>query len=59
MSIILFFVVTSYQQRHADRIFTGVIVWYIARPNLTVIVVLVVALAVYDFWRELWGSRKG
>ena len=39
--------------------FTGVIVWYIARPNLTVIVVLVVALAVYDFWRELWGSRKG
>ena len=39
-------------------VFMGVVVWYIARPPLTIIVVGVLLLGIYDFWRELWGPRK-
>jgi len=38
--------------------FMGIVVWYIGRPNLTIIVILVLVMAVYDFWRELWKSNK-
>lgn len=37
--------------------FMGVVVWFIGIPDLTIIVVLVLVMAVYDFWREL--SRSG
>jgi len=39
-------------------LFMGIIVWYIGRPPLTIIVTLVLLMAVYDFWRELWGKKK-
>ena len=38
--------------------FMGIVVWYINRPALTTIVVLVVLLAIYDFWRDLSVTRK-
>lgn len=36
--------------------FMGVVVWFIGIPDLTIIVVLVLAMAVYDFWRDLSKS---
>jgi len=39
-------------------LFMGIVVWYIGRPALTTIVLFVLLLAAYDFWRELWGSKK-
>jgi hypothetical protein len=33
--------------------FMGVVVWFIGIADLTIIVVLVLVMAVYDFWREL------
>lgn len=38
--------------------FMSVVLWYIALPNLTIIVVLVLLMGIYDFWRELRTSRK-
>lgn len=38
--------------------FMGVVVWFIGIPDLTVIVVLVILMAVYDFWRELSKPLK-
>lgn len=38
--------------------FMGVVVWFIAAPDLTIIVVLVLAMAAYDFWRSLAKPRK-
>ena len=38
--------------------FMGVVVWFIGRPALTIIVVLVLVMGAFDFWRELWGARK-
>lgn len=33
--------------------FMTVVVWYIGILDLTIIVILVLLMAVYDFWREL------
>lgn len=40
-------------------LFMGIVVWYIAVPDLTIIVVLVLLLAAYDFWRELRKPKNG
>lgn len=44
----------------ALTLFMGVLVWYVARVNLTVIVVIVLLMAYYDFWRTLKsdGSKQ-
>lgn len=39
-------------------VFMGIVVWYIDKPALTTIVVLVLLMAAYDFWRDLWGAKK-
>jgi hypothetical protein len=38
--------------------FVSIVVWYVGRTNLTVVVVLVMAMAIYDFWRELRTQGK-
>lgn len=38
--------------------FLGVVIWFIAEPALTTIVVLVILLAIYDFWRELSRAKE-
>jgi hypothetical protein len=38
--------------------FMGVVVWFIGVPDLTIIVVAVLLMAVYDFWRELSKPQK-
>lgn len=34
--------------------FIGIVVWFVAEPDLTLIVVIVLAMAFYDLWRTLW-----
>jgi len=36
----------------------SVVVWYVGRMNLTAVVVLVLVMAIYDFWRELRTQGK-
>jgi hypothetical protein len=36
----------------------SVVVWYVGRTNLTAVVVLVLVMAIYDFWRELRTQGK-
>jgi len=38
--------------------FMSIVVWYVGRTNLTVVVLLVLAMAVYDFWREFRTQGK-
>lgn len=38
--------------------FMGVVVWFIGVPDLTVIVVAVLLMAIYDFWRDLSKPQK-
>lgn len=38
--------------------FVAVVLWYVGQTNLTVVVVLVLAMAVYDFWREFRNAAK-
>jgi hypothetical protein len=38
--------------------FMAIVVWYVGRMNLTAVVVLVLAMAIYDFWRELRTQGK-
>jgi hypothetical protein len=38
--------------------FMGVVIWFIGVPDITVIVVAVLLMAVYDFWRELSKPQK-
>ena len=39
--------------------FIGILLWFVAKPNLIVITVLVLCLAVYDFWRQMFRDSKG
>lgn len=39
--------------------FVSIIVVFVMEPDLTIVIVGVVALAVYDFWRSNSGKRKG
>jgi hypothetical protein len=36
----------------------AVVLWYVGQTNLTVVVVMVLAMAVYDFWREFRNAAK-
>lgn len=38
--------------------FMGVVVWFIAVPDLTIIVLFVLAMAAYDFWRALSKPQR-
>ncbi len=33
--------------------FMGIVVWFVAEPDLTIIVVVVILFAVYDFWDSM------
>ena len=37
--------------------FLAILVYYIREPDLTVVVVIGIVMAAYDFWRELAKSR--
>ncbi|MEM9685025.1 MAG: hypothetical protein AAF942_17265 [Pseudomonadota bacterium] len=37
----------------------GIVVWFIAVPDLAIIVVLVLLMAAYDFWWELRKPENG
>jgi fatty acid desaturase len=40
--------------------FIGILLWFVAKPNLIIITVLVLCLAVYDFWRQMYrDGREG
>ena len=38
--------------------FMGVMIWFVARPNLIVITAIVLAMAIYDFWIQLFRRRS-
>lgn len=38
--------------------FIGILLWFVAKPNLIIITVLVLCLALYDFWQQLYRARK-
>lgn len=33
--------------------YTGIVMWFVAEPDLIIVVVLVLCLAVHDFWQSL------
>lgn len=37
--------------------FMGVIIWFVPDPDLVIVTIIVLAMAVYDFYREAF--RKG
>ncbi len=39
--------------------FCGIIVWFVAEPDLTIVVALCLALAYYDFWISVLRRRSG
>lgn len=39
--------------------FLGILVAWVPSVDLTVVVVIVLAMAAYDFYRSLFGSRNG
>jgi hypothetical protein len=39
-------------------VFLGILVAFVKRIDLTIVVVVVVAMATYDFYRELTGSAS-
>ena len=39
--------------------FVGVVVWFVNEPDLWVVVVLVVAMAAYDFWVTFRKADNG
>lgn len=38
-------------------IFTGIVIWWVREPDLIIIVVAVVAMAAYDFWKGAGQSK--
>ncbi len=39
--------------------FLGILVIWVPEPDLVVVTVVVVAMAIYEFWRSLFGRRNG
>jgi hypothetical protein len=37
--------------------FVGVVLGFVAEVDLTIVVVIVLLMATYDFWKTLWGGN--